>query len=1681
MNGSPLAGWERLRHGGLLLDAQRLQAVAAQLQPSPLAPYHEQELRRTASATLAGAGDAASFVTFVLEKVCGFGPGSGTWLRGSNVGAEWSRRALTGESVKPRQLWRGEQGAVLPVFVDDEKQIGVGRGRRAASQVVQWLRAGSERLALLTNGRQWRLVFAGLDFDAWCEWDVDLWFEEGELSPQVAALRTLVSPRAWTPPAPEQPAPLLGAVLDSRKGQAELSAALGERVREAVEMLVQAHGEVLRERCADVAPADIYRAAVRVVMRVVVILFAESRDLLPRDNALYHAAYGVGGLIEELEKVAARGGNRLARSWSAWPRLLALFRLVHQGSHHPALPVPAYGGELFAPADPAATDGLSKALTVFETAAFDTSRSVFPDREVHRVLERVSRTRARLRQGRSSTWVTTPVDFSDLSSEYIGILYEGLLDFELKTAPGGDPVVFLAVGDQPALPLSRLEGMDDRSLTTLLEKMKDTSAAGEGEQEAEESEDGAESGEGDEEAETPDGEDVEVEGLEGDAALAAEDAATAAVDTTDDRHLTRTRAESWARRAVEVGRLTPRPRGAPTPERLRAYDDAVSRKARQLVVRVVLPGEWYLVRWGGTRKGSGTFYTRPGLAVPTVQRTLRPLAYVPPTKGDGTPDADAPARDWSPKRPEEILALKVCDPACGSGTFPVAALRYLTEALYASVHHHGRVADRGDRSVVSLLSPRTAGGGDVETLGQELVPCRPDDPSFEPRLKAVLKRYVVERCIYGVDLDPLAVELCRLSLWIETMDRTLPFSFLDHKVKCGNSLVGAWFDQFLHYPVMAWKNREGGDKSHSNGVHFQKDARGKAFKAFLTEKVTPDLRRLLEGRTLFSEDLLGQATAVHDDALAALSRLHDLPVQDSAERSRLYREELVGSPAHQSLKAALDLWCACWFWPADELDHAPLPTTLANPAPATRAVSTRIAADYRFFHWELEFPDVFRDRGSGFDTVLGNPPWDIAKPNSKEFFSNLDPLYRGLGNPETRQTELFADAAVERGWLDYCERFVAWSNFVKFASNPFGDPELDATAGDSFTIVRGGANAALHTAWRAARSRARGFSDPAHPFRSQGASDLNLYKLFVEQMVRLLRPGGGVGVVLPASIYNDSGAGPLRRLLLTQCDLQWLFSFENRARIFPIDSRFRFCCVIARRGSQTKSVRVAFGRRDLADWAEAERLVIAVAGDDLHLFSPISSAIPEVESAPDADVLRTLFANATLLGSEVASALGVKYGSEYHMTQARKAGQYVPKEGALASAACFAPGHWRSGEQKFVAFYTGKMVAQFDFAFQRWVSGHAARATWEPLSFAEKDWCPEFVAPLDAVRHRWQGGTRLVFRDIARATDERTMLAAVIPAWPCGNKVPLLAEEGQLSVARQLALGCVLNSFAYDFVVRNRITGLNLNKFIVDETPVPDLNTVPLELSAIGARLCMVHEVFAGAWLELLQACPALGDRPWKEHWAVDPADRVELRAMSEAIVAHLYGLSEQQFRWILRNCDHPKDRLAELSFRTQLPAKGFWRTGIGSAEHPWRQAWACDPEFRLTNLAVVAFVELARLKASSGGDVNTAVHVFAPVSGRGGWTLPERLRLGDYGLGQDDRAEEAQVLRPALQRGGARRDGGALNSWTECQRAAEHLRSLWGSSSADGAGPPTVAARPGRRSTRAPTAGQGALFGSDE
>ena len=1254
-----LPGWERLRHGGLLLDGPRF-AEITRFAPAPLDQFTEHRLRKLGAELLNEAGDATSFISFVLERVCGFNADSGTWSRGNQVATTWTRKAVSGESIRPRQLWQGPRDALLPVFYSTDKRIGIGRGRRIVSQVLGWLRAGGEHLALVTNGYQWRLIFAGLDYDAWCEWDVELWFEEGGLSSQVTALRTLLQPRLFTPETKDASPPLLQAIHNTRKGQAELSEVLGERVREAVEILIQGYGDTLHEPADEHQPADIYRAACRVIMRLVIVLFAEARELLPRGNPTYHENYGLNGLLERLERVAVHGAGRLASHYSAWPRILALFRLVREGSHHPDLPVPAYGSELFAPGD-TASDGLAKALAVFESMPTDLEQGALADTEVYEILRLLTRTRIRIQQGRASTWARAPVDFSGISTEYIGILYEGLLDYELKSAPANDPVVFLSVGDQPALPLSRLEDMDKQALKALFKTLKDSGAS--------DTADDDEIGPGDlfslqpissREGELQTGNVVRLVTPEypvGNRSQYGAVAEAAPEYVTDVRLECHRRVEAWAERATKAAGLAVKQRKQ---DNRAGFQGSLASNISPVVSRVVLPGEWYLVRWGGTRKGSGSFYTRPGLAVPTVQRTLRPLTYDPPVAGDGSPDR-SPAAHWTPKRPEEILALKICDPACGSGTFPLAALRFLTDALYAALQYHGRILPDGQRTLIRLLSgtdqqQRVESG---ERLDEELIPCPPDDDNFETRLKAVLRRHVVERCIYAVDLDPLAVELCRLALWIETMDRTLPFGFIDHKIKCGNALIGAWFDQFPHYPVMAWKNRKGGDKTHTNGVHFRKNARTEAIKTFLRDRLTPDLRLFLRGKDLFQEDLLKQATTTYQQALETLQRMHEMPVHESILRSDVYRQDFLGSETWCSLKAAMDLWCACWFWPVDQIEHAPLPTSFANPSVETRTIAEQVAAQERFFHWELEFPDVFQELSAkqegmaGFDAVLGNPPWDTLEPNSKEYFSNIDPLYRSYNKQLAleKQSDFFKGIEIESDWLDYSAHFTNNSNWMKHAGSPFGDPHQNRKSQECFSITRGRESSSLHEKWRNIRGQSRSYSDSHHPFRYRGEGKAYTYKLFLEQAYALLHYGGRLGFIIPSGIYSDDGSSALRNLLLNQCKWEWLFGIENRTGIFPIHRSYKFNLVIAEKGGTTEAVQTAFMRRNLEDWERAEEISIPYSLTQVDQFSPRSRAFLEIQDKRDLEILEKIYANSVLLGDDGPESWGIRYAQgDFNMT-----------------------------------------------------------------------------------------------------------------------------------------------------------------------------------------------------------------------------------------------------------------------------------------------------------------------------------------------------------------------------------------------------------------------------------------------
>ena len=1641
--------WASLKQGGLFIAPARLVEHFPEA-PEALPSWLADRLRRDITRLDSGGDAERALLDTALEKVCGLDEADGgPWRRGADVPAEWSHRALTGESIRPRRLWQGPRGARLPVFVDGEARLGVGRGRRAVARVLEWLRGKEQPLALLTNGRQWRLLYAGLDHEAWVEWDTDLWFEEGRPGAQVDALRVLLSPRALTPPRRADLPPLLAAILDSRRGQAELSAVLGERVRLAVEILIQSHAPVLGTLEGRVTTRDVYRAATRVIMRMIVIFFAEARDLLPRDNPLYHASYGLEGLRDALDRVGGgAGAERLRHRYSAWPRVLALFRLVFAGSHHPSLPVPRYGGGLFQSGAATAEDPVLRALTAFEDPEHAPD-----DATVRSMIELLSKSRVKVRQGATSVWVEAPVDFSDLSSEYIGILYEGLLDYELRRAPAADPYVFLALGDEPALPLSRLEGMDETDLGNLVEKARQKRRAAvaseeesDGDEESEEEGDENETG-GEADASTPE---AGVREAQGDDAPG-----------DDERQRTRERAHASARRAVLAAGLVPTPRGRNAQAR-QQHEAAVEEAARRLIARVVLPGEWFLVRWGGTRKGAGTFYTRPQLAVPTVHRTLRPLAW------ETSPSM--------PKPPEQILALKVCDPAMGSGSFLVASLRFLTDALYASLFHHRWLAREEGRLTV------VAGDGDRPPWFVEVVRDMPVDAEDAERyLRARLKRHVVERSIYGVDLDPLAVELGKLALWIETMDRTLPFGFLDHNLKVGNSLVGCWFDRFRDYPPLAWE-REGGDANHDRFVHHVREEavkRGKdrgtvrrtgdvwtqAIKDFRA-RLKPALADWVAGQGSLFDKVEGRSPeALHDEAVALFEQLHALPIHDSDGRAAFYREKVLGSPALTRLKEAFDTWCAVWFWPADRLDLAPLPATMEQLTDEARAVVRTLQAEHGFFHWELEFPDVFAAPGGGFHAIVGNPPWEIQKPNSKEFFSNLDPLYRTYGKQEAlrRQQEYFArSAGDERAWLQYCARFKALSNWNKHSASPFGG---GADGGKQFYL--GARSGDLQKTWAMRRAGRRGYADPEHPFRHQGSADINTYKMFLEVAHALLANEGYLGVIAPSGVYTDKGSADLRALFLTRCRWHWLFGFENREHVFDIDTRFKFGPVIVQKGGATAEIRTAFMRRRLRDWEEAERYAVPYTRARVERFSPRTRAILEIRGARDLETLEKIYANSVLLGDAGPDGWGIRYAREFDMTNDSKLFPprpwweergYVPDvygrwvkfrrkepDGLRAATEAgwirLADGsgvvHESDIEDVALPLYEGRMIGQFDFSQKGWVSGKGRRAVWREIPWDAKTIEPQFLmsgttyetAADQAENLRAVRGVKFGFMDVSSATNSRSMIASLVPDCPCGNKVPVLGMA-ENRVAQLCAIG---NSLVYDYQLRNRFGGLSLNYFIVEETAVPravEGNAAPVAqlIDALALRLGAAHARYAAAWYARTRLLGGLG---WRCLWAVTPHERLRLRCLLDAVVAELYRLDWEDLAWILRECDYPVETLRDDAFTRTLDPKGFWRVDQNR-----------DPELRHTVLTLAAFRDLKAVVGAHGGDRARGIDAFCAQNHGDGWLLPEAVCLSDLGLGHDERAKKPQAVRERL---GERffpwqLEQAVDESWAECKRHARNL-----------------------------------------
>ncbi|WP_201352067.1 Eco57I restriction-modification methylase domain-containing protein [Hydrogenimonas urashimensis] len=721
-------------------------------------------------------------------------------------------------------------------------------------------RAVGVRFGLVTNGERWTLVNAPAGSVAsTVTWYARLWFQEPDT---LRAFTTLLGVRRLYGPDDERLEAMIDATLER---QEEVTVTLGEQVRRAVEVLVQALDRAdedrNRELLRDVESEELYEAALTVMMRLVFLLSAEERSLLPLGDPLYDQHYAVSGLRAKLEEERDRhGAEVLERRYDAWSRLLALFRAVYDGVEHESMRMPALGGSLFDPDRFPFLEGRSKGSRWKEENAEPLpidNRTVLLALRALQILER--------------SGGVTKLSYKGLDVEQIGHVYEGLLDYTVRRVHGATlGLKGSSKIHDPTVGLEDLERWMDTGVETAAKKLKDLTGRSLSALQKELSE------------EVDDTLYSEVlQACDGDTALADRVAPFA--------HLLRR--DAWGEFVV--------------------YGDGSF---------AVVPG--------GDRAATGAHYTPKSLTEAVVATTLEPVLYEGPAEG-------RPKEEWRLRSAREILDLKICDPAMGSGAFLVQVCRYLAERLVEAWNEAER---EGYRVTID---------GEVKATLMDEEPMVSD---IDERL-LVARRLVAERCLYGVDLNPMAVELAKLSIWLVTLAKDRPFGFLDHAFKVGDSLLGVEDIRKLETFSM--------DPDRARPTLFAPILR-KELREVLNMRKT---LREIAIRDIEDVREMGRIDAEAERRLAALKTVADAFVGEVLRTGGKTRD-LVRTLEALSAEVAEAL----------EGDHDALARIEATAKNDLSIDLPEGAPPRKPFHWALEFPEVFVD-ADGFDAIVGNPPF----------------------------------------------------------------------------------------------------------------------------------------------------------------------------------------------------------------------------------------------------------------------------------------------------------------------------------------------------------------------------------------------------------------------------------------------------------------------------------------------------------------------------------------------------------------------------------------------------------------------------------------------------------------------------------------------------------------------------------
>ncbi|MCC9007527.1 Eco57I restriction-modification methylase domain-containing protein [Pseudomonas putida] len=723
-----------------------------------------------------------------------------------------------------------------------------------ADRMVQLCRSLGCRLGLLTNGERWMLVDAPVGaVSTFASWYARIWSQEPFT---LQAFVHLLGIRRFFVDESEQ----LPALFDrSLKFQDEVTDALGEQVRRAVEVLIQtldkADQDRNRELLHDVKEPELYEAALTVMMRLVFLLSAEERGLLLMGDERYEANYALSTLRMQLCKESE---EILERRWDAWSRLLAIFRAVFGGIKHENLRLPALGGSLFDPDRFPFLEGRAKGSNWRNDAA---KPLPIDNRTVLLLLEAIQQF-----QGRTLSYLALDV-------EQIGYVYEGLLERTVRRTD--DVTLELGATKSAKIPWVKLAELDSARLdgaarlAALLQERSGSSAS-----------------------------------------RVRNDLAKTVDDTLSDRLLIACKGDAKLR------------------DRVRPYAHLL--RTDPWGYPLVYPARAFIVTTGSDRRETGTHYTPKSLTEAIVAETLTPVVYVGPAEG-------MPRDRWTLKSPAELLDLKICDPAMGSGAFLVQACRWLSDRLVEAW------------SQVEALGKVVNADGGVLDAGAAKEPLPRDS---EARI-IIARRLIAERCLYGVDLNPLAVELAKLSIWLVTLAKGRPFGFLDHNLRCGNSLLGIHrLDQLVQLsanPTAQGQLRLFGqniERAVREAIELRQQLREMPIRDIRDVEamahLDADARRRLEVPECIADAFIGDlfATGLNTSALEA----------EFASLAILAGQAVDGSPGSLDAIRSRSILT--------------LTTDLLAGKPAREP-----------FHWPLAFPEVFARERGGFDGIVGNPPF----------------------------------------------------------------------------------------------------------------------------------------------------------------------------------------------------------------------------------------------------------------------------------------------------------------------------------------------------------------------------------------------------------------------------------------------------------------------------------------------------------------------------------------------------------------------------------------------------------------------------------------------------------------------------------------------------------------------------------